>query len=127
MITIKRSIFPLGKIHVNINNEDFTLGSNETRILGSNKEGEYTVKARIKWVESSEVLVLNNNSKIKIVSSISDLHYIFWGSIVLIMCVLLYFSIISPIFLGVSLLIYLAPLAYYTYFKRSQYFKIYLE
>lgn len=40
MLTIERSIFPLAKIHVKVNDNDFVLGSNEVKTLDeSNAEG----------------------------------------------------------------------------------------
>ncbi|WP_372483258.1 hypothetical protein AB9J70_06025 [Elizabethkingia anophelis] len=128
MVTVKRSIFPLGKVNVRVNDKDFSLGSNGVKVLEDvSNETECTVEARIKWMTTDEKISLRKNSRIRIVSSISDLHYIFWGTISFILCVLLFFSLVPPIYLGIVLLIFYAPIVYYTLFKKSQYFKIYLE
>ncbi|MDE5430715.1 MULTISPECIES: hypothetical protein [Elizabethkingia] len=129
MLTIERSIFPLAKIHVKVNDNDFVLGSNEVKTLDeSNAEGnEYNIEARINWAGSKKKLILHPNSKIKIISSIPDLYYMFGGGIVFILCLLTFLNLIHPVLLGLINLVYIIPIVYYSFFNRKHYFKIYSE
>ncbi|AJW65314.1 hypothetical protein VO54_03889 [Elizabethkingia miricola] len=128
MVTVKRSIFPLGKVHIKVNDEDFVLGSNGKKILENiDNETECTVTARLMWKSTTKKVRLHKASKIKITESISDMYYIILGTIGFILCFLLYFSLIPPIYLSIFLLLYLIPISYYSISKKAEYFKIYLE
>ncbi|MDV3712256.1 hypothetical protein CMU40_04755 [Elizabethkingia anophelis] len=128
MITIKRSIFPLGEIYIKVNDENFSLWSNGEKVLENiDNVTECVVTARFMWKSTTKKLLLHKASKIKIVESISDIYYITLGTIGFALCFLLYSSLIPPIYLSVFLILYLTPITYYSLSKKAEYFKIYIE
>ncbi|WKS95722.1 hypothetical protein [Riemerella columbina] len=126
MILIKRSIFPLSKIDVKLNDLTFSLKPNESKSLEINHQEIKTIDIEIsnQWITNKETIPFNDHSTIKIVSAIPDLYYLLGGGISILLCVLLFLGLVSPLWLVVSF-IYILPLIYYSFFAKKKYFKVY--
>ena len=124
MVTIKRSVFPLSKFYLTIDNERYSIRPGEVKKIKLPGEKVYEIYARSYWLNKKESLFLKNQSVLSIRHIIPDIYYLI-GFLMLISIVpLTFFGLFNALLLSGIVLIYLIPTWYFTLIKRDNYFKI---
>jgi hypothetical protein len=123
-IRVTRSIFPLSKIYFSLNGKNFTIKSGEKITIPLKKNAKYEFDISLLWIKKKFNLDLDNNSIIKIKHVIPDIFYILSSSLLIILAILSFLSLINILIFSISLLIYVSPLVYFALFDKKNYFKI---
>ncbi len=124
VVTIKRSIFPLTKFYLSIGDESYSLSSGELKKIKLSNEKVYEIAANSFWISKKESLFLKNQSVLCVKHIIPDMYYFIGGSIIFILSALTFFGMFNAVLFAGIVLIYLAPLAYFTFLRPINYFKI---
>ncbi len=126
-VTVKRSVFPISGFELKIHKHLFNLKSGRTKNIVLPKQDQYEIVTRSYWLEKRMNIFLRNNSTINVKHIIPDLYYIIGTSLVVLLSVLTFFGLVSAGLLSGVILLYMLPLMYYTFLKRSKYFKIIVD
>jgi len=127
IVTIKRSIFPLTKFYLTIDDERYSIRPGEVKKIKLPSEKVYEIVASSYWLNKNESLFLNNQSVLCVKHIIPDMYYFIGGSIIFILSPLTFFGLFNALLLSGIVLIYLIPIGYFTLLKRDNYFKIEVE
>jgi len=124
IVTIKRSIFPLTKFYLTVGDESYSISSGELKKIKLSNEEVYEITANSFWIRKKESLYLNDQSVLCVKHIIPDMYYFIGGSIIFILSALTFFGMFNAVLFAGIVLIYLAPLMYFTFLRPKNYFKI---
>ncbi len=116
---LRKGIFPLRPLTVNINGKDYKLkGNGEITVTIPEKELDVVMKMDF-WKSTKAVKLEDDKSNIVI-----DIFFILGLLLLFVIAPLTFFGMLSPIVLSAFLLAYVLPQIYYGLLKSNEYFKI---
>jgi len=124
-VTIKRSVFPLTRFYLNIDNENYFINPGEIKkIKLSSDEKVYEVIASSYWINKKVSLFLKNKSILSIKHIIPDFYYLIGTAVVIILSILTFLGMINALLFSGIVLLYFLPVVYFTFIKPTKYFRI---
>jgi len=124
IVTIKRSVFPLSKFYLTIDDERYSIRPGEVKKIKLPSEKVYEIVASSYWLNKKESLFLKNQSVLSIRHIIPDIYYLIGFLMLISLPPLTFFGLFNALLLSGIVLMYLIPIWYFTLLKRDNYFKI---
>ena len=124
---IRRGIFPLRKLTVEINNCRYYLRGNDKVEINFDSK-EYQMDMQMDLWKSNKIIRIEDNSKtILITYCLPDLY--FWIGLIIIgfLAFFTFFSKINPLVLSAAVLLFFIPQLYYFLVKKGKYFNCKIE
>lgn len=121
---LRKGIFPLRPLTVNINGKDYKLkGNGEITVTIPEKELDVVMKMDF-WKSTKAVKLEDDKNNIVIEHKFPDIFFILGLLLLFVIAPLTFFGMLSPIVLSAFLLAYVLPQIYYGLLKSNEYFKI---
>ena len=121
---LRKGIFPLRTLNININNNNYKMKGN-SEIIVSIPSKEFDINMTMDWWKSTKSIKLRNEqNKIEIKHKFPDIFFILGLFFLSIITILTFIGILPINVITIYILIYVLIQAYYVIFKSSEYFNI---